>query len=126
MNNIVLRNNSSGFFAPVDASLLGSLFTTYRLTRANIERMGQFMASDDCRIAMRYYLDACRDDQGRCGLQVDKLLRTDAAVSALNAEYWDRALKLTDVLECMPQVRRDEWYKAIRDMETPEIGRAHV
>ena len=50
--NIVLRNDSSGFFAPVDASLLGSLFTTYRLTRANIERMGQFMASDDCRIAM--------------------------------------------------------------------------
>lgn len=119
--NIVLRNNSSGFFAPVDASLLGSLFTTYRLTRANIERMGQFMASDDCHIAMRYYLDACKDDQGRCGLQVDKLLRTDAAVSALNAEYWDRALKLTDVLECMPQVRRDEWYKAIRDMETPDF-----
>ena len=121
MNNIVLRNDSSGFFAPVDASLLGSLFTTYRLTRSNIERMGQFMASDDCRIAMRYYLDACKDDQGRCGLQVDKLLRTDAAVSALNAEYWDRALKLTDVLECMPQVRRDEWYKAIRDMETPDF-----
>lgn len=121
MNNLVLRNDSSGFFAPVDASLLGSLFTTYRLTRANIERMGQFMASDDCRIAMRYYLDACKDDQGRCGLQVDKLLRTDAAISALNAEYWDRALKLTDVLECMPQVRRDEWYKAIRDMETPDF-----
>ena len=119
--NIVLRNDSSGFFAPVDASLLGSLFTTYRMTRANIERMGQFMASDDCRIAMRYYLDACKDDQGRCGLQVDKLLRTDAAISALNAEYWDRALKLTDVLGCMPQVRRDEWYKAIRDMETPDF-----
>ena len=119
--NIVLRNDSSGFFAPVDASLLGSLFTTYRLTRANIERMGQFMASDDCRIAMRYFLDACKDDHGRCGLQVDKLLRTDAAVSALNAEYWDRALKLTDVLECMPQVRRDDWYKAIRDMETPDF-----
>ena len=121
MNNVVLRNDTSGFFAPVDASLLGSLFTTYRLTRSNIERMGQFMASDDCRIAMRYFLDACKDDQGRCGLQVDKLLRTDAAVSALNAEYWDRALKLTDVLECMPQVRRDEWYKAIRDMETPDF-----
>jgi len=121
MNNLVLRNDTSGFFAPVDSSLLGSLFTTYRLTRANIERMGQFMASDDCRIAMRYYLDACKDDQGRCGLQVDRLLRTDAAVSALNAEYWDRALKLTDVLECMPQKRRDDWYKAIRDMETPDF-----
>src|SRR5574344_362592 len=121
MDHVVLRNNSSGFFAPVDASLLGSLFTTYRLTRSNIERMGQFMASDDCRIAMRYFLDACKDDHGRCWLQVDKLLRTDAAVSALNAEYWDRALKLTDVLECMPQVRRDEWYKAISDMETPDF-----
>jgi len=121
MNNLVLRNDTSGFFAPVDSSLLGSLFTTYRLTRANIERMGKFMASDDCRIAMRYYLDACKDDQGRCGLQVDRLLRTDAAVSALNAEYWDSALRLTDVLECMPQKRRDDWYKAIRDMETPDF-----
>lgn len=81
--DIVLRNDSSGFFAPVDASLLGALFTTYRLTRANIERMGQFMASDDCRIAMRYYLDACKDDQGRCGLHVDKLL-----VCLLMVAFW--------------------------------------
>ena len=57
MNNIVLRNDSSGFFAPVDASLIGSLLTTYRITRGCIDTVANCMASSECMTAMRYYLD---------------------------------------------------------------------
>ena len=38
--------------------------------------------------------------------------------------YWDKALKLTDVLDCMPQARRDEWSKQIREMTAPEFDDA--
>ena len=124
--NIVLRNNSSGFFAPVDASLIGSLLTTYRMTRASVDTVAACMASDDCKTAMRYYLEGCRDMQGRVGLNVDVLMQPDKAIAALNADYWDKALKLTDVLECMPQKRRDEWYSSIKEMQTPEFNEANL
>src|SRR5574344_1927980 len=124
--NLVLRNNASGFFAPVDASLIGSLLTTYRMTRASVDTVAACMASDDCKTAMRYYLDGCRDMQGRVGLNVDVLMQPDKAISALNADYWDKALKLTDVLECMPQKRRDEWYSSIKEMQTPEFNEANL
>jgi len=124
--NIVLCNNSSGFFAPVDASLIGSLLTTYRMTRASVDTVAACMASDDCKTAMRYYLEGCRDMQGRVGLNVDVLMQPDKAIAALNADYWDKALKLTDVLECMPQKRRDEWYSSIKEMQTPEFNEANL
>lgn len=117
--NIVLRNDSSGFFAPVDTSLIGALLTTHKRIEASIGAVDNFMRSDECRSALGFYLAACREDQGRIGLKVDGLMQKDKALAALHADYWDKALRLTDVLECMPQKRRDEWYELIRSHATP-------
>lgn len=117
--NIVLRNDSSGFFAPVDTSLIGALLTTHKRIEASVGAVDNFMRSDECRSALGFYLAACREDQGRIGLRVDGLMQKDKALAALHADYWDKALRLTDVLECMPQKRRDEWYELIRSHATP-------
>lgn len=109
----------SGFFAPVDTSLLGALLTTHKRIAASIDAVDAFMQSDDCKSALSYYLKACREDQGRIGLNVSGLMQKDKAMAALHSDYWDKALRLTDVLECMPQVRRDEWYELIKKHETP-------
>lgn len=109
----------SGFFAPVDTSLLGALLTTHKRIAASIEAVDSFMQSDDCKSALGYYLKACREDQGRIGLNVSGLMQKGKAMAALHSDYWDKALRLTDVLECMPQVRRDEWYELIKKHETP-------
>ena len=109
----------SGFFAPVDASLLGALLTTHKRIAASIDAVDAFMQSADLQSALGYYLKACREDQGRIGLNVSGLMQKDKAMAALHSDYWDKALRLTDVLECMPQVRRDEWYELIRRHETP-------
>ena len=109
----------SGFFAPVDASLLGALLTTHKRIAASIDAVDAFMQSDDCKSALGYYLKACREDQGRIGLNVSGLMQKGKAMAALHSDYWDKALRLTDVLECMPQVRRDEWYELIKKQETP-------
>lgn len=109
----------SGFFAPVDTSLIGALLTTHKRIEASIGAVDNFMRSDDCRSALGFYLSACREDQGRIGLKVDGLMQKDKALAALHADYWDKALRLTDVLECMPQKRRDEWYELIRSHATP-------
>lgn len=109
----------SGFFAPVDTSLIGALLTTHKRIEASICAVDNFMRSDDCRSALGFYLAACREDQGRIGLKVDGLMQKEKALAALHADYWDKALRLTDVLECMPQKRRDEWYELIRSHATP-------
>ena len=109
----------SGFFAPVDTSLLGALLTTHKRIAASIDAVDAFMQSDDCKSALGYYLKACREDQGRIGLNVSGLMQKGKAMAALHSDYWDKALRLTDVLECMPQVRRDEWYELIKKHETP-------
>lgn len=109
----------SGFFAPVDTSLIGALLTTHKRIEASIGAVDNFMRSDECRSALGFYLAACREDQGRIGLKVDGLMQRDKALAALHADYWDKALRLTDVLECMPQKRRDEWYELIRSHATP-------
>lgn len=111
----------SGFFAPVDTSLIGALLTTHKRIEASIGAVDNFMRSDDCRSALGFYLAACREDQGRIGLKVDGLMQKDKALAALHADYWDKALRLTDVLECMPQKRRDEWYELIRSHATPQF-----
>lgn len=109
----------SGFFAPVDTSLLGALLTTHKRIAASIDAVDAFMQSDDCKSALGYYLKACREEQGRIGLNVSGLMQKGKAMAALHSDYWDKALRLTDVLECMPQVRRDEWYELIKKHETP-------
>lgn len=120
MNQLALSTaTGSGFFAPVDASLIGALLTTHKRVSASISAVDDFMHSDDCKSALGYYLEACREDQGRIGLKVDGLMQKNKALAALHADYWDKALRLTDVLECMPQNRRDEWYELIRSHATP-------
>ncbi|HCF4080922.1 DUF4942 domain-containing protein [Pseudomonas aeruginosa] len=48
------------------------------------------------------------------------------AKAALDAQYWDRALKLTNVLDLMPQKRRTEWWEVIKKRQAPEFSEAAV
>ena len=40
-------------------------------------------------------------------------------IAALNAAYWSKALAFTDVLDCMPQKRRDDW----KNLDTHDLRR---
>lgn len=113
---------NSGFFAPVDTSLLGALFKVHQNLARRICEVDEFIHSDDCMSAMGYFIKANREYMGRVVIPPEELIQTDKALAALHADFWDRALRLTDVLECMPQVRRDEWYELIRSHSTPAFS----
>src|SRR5262249_46435150 len=49
------------------------------------------------------------------------LFQLDGAIAALNAAYWSKALGLTDVYDYMPQARRDEWNRSIKEHKTPDF-----
>lgn len=45
-----------------------------------------------------------------------------AAIKALNADYWSRAMNLTDVIDNMPASKRNEWHDLIREQKAPDFS----
>lgn len=112
------------FFAPTPSDAMGGLLERYSDMRARVENVAAIM-TDDRRIAMRYFQTGnARDD--RSMPSPDELFKLDGAVASLNADYWRRALDLTDIYDCMPQARRDEWDKRIREMQTPDFTEDNI
>lgn len=110
------------FYAPVNRDLLGSLFDQYNAMRKRIEMIGEIVAGE-MESAVKYYLtgNARAMNGSRYSVEVSEVFATDGAVAALNADFWRRTLALTDVYECMPQARRDDWDKSITEMTTPDF-----
>src|SRR5579859_5760027 len=91
------------FFAPVPRAVLLDLLTEYRHQRAHIAEMASFIAGDVGDV-VTYFLQG-NGKEARHLPHVNDLFRSAGAIAALNSEYWNRALALTDVLDCMPQAR---------------------
>jgi len=109
------------FFAPSNEGALDHLFGQRDAVKARIERIANLM-DPDARLALQFCLDAERQrSPTRTSIEPDSLLHVGRAVAALDAAMWDRAMKLTDVRECMPQARRDDWHKQISEHQTPEF-----
>lgn len=103
------------FFAPVSSDLIDGLLGQYNALRTRITALAAAVREDQCAGVLHYFIEGNVEEQ-RLSLPktVDRLFSVDGAIAQLNAEYWDRTLRLTDVLDCMPQARRDKWYEQIR------------
>lgn len=109
------------FFAPSTEGALDHLFGQRDAVKLRIERIAGVMDAD-ARLALQYCLEAERHrNPTRMPIEAESLLHVGRAVAALDAAMWERAMKLTDVRECMPQERRDEWNKQINEHQTPEF-----
>lgn len=109
MSQLAIRGE---FFAPVNPDLLGGLLTACERQRSEITRIAAIMSGSD---VLPYFAKACTRDH----YQLTKLFDHDPAQAQLDASYWDKALKLTDVLDFMPTKRREEWFDSIREAKTP-------
>lgn len=108
------------FYAPSTEGGLDHLFAMRDAVKGRIEAIAGFM-DGEARNALHYFIEGAKHENERYGLTVDSLLNVEAAVKALDADYWNRAMDLTDVRECMPQARRTDWYELIRTHATPEF-----
>lgn len=110
-------------FEPIRFETLADVFASYERDR---ERMGEIAAMfDGSRAALIDHFVAANVDRGH-HVSTERLFALEPAVKALDATYWQRALQLTDVLEAMPQKRRDEWRKLVDDHATPPFARDSV
>lgn len=107
------------FFAPCSSDLIDGLIGQYQRARGHIDQMTDIVAGDIGGV-LHYFMTGNGGRNERY-IDVDGLFKSDGAIKALNSAYWSKALGLTDVLDCMPQKRRDEWNKSITEMTAPEF-----
>lgn len=111
--------------ALVAHDLITSLVAEYKQSRARIERVAEFAGCEAAHV-LRYFVEGnCERDRG--GLpDPARLLRSEGAIAALNSDFWSRTMKLTDVLDIMPQARRDAWHEQIRERTCPAFDEQTV
>lgn len=104
------------FFAPAASDLVDGLVGEYCVMRSRIEALGAAVAGEQYAGALHHFIEGnLSDERHSIPHRIDKLFALDGAIAHLNAAYWDRALRMTDVLDVMPQKRRDEWFEQIRN-----------
>lgn len=111
-------DDASHFFTPMPADLVDGLIGQYNATRAGITDLAQAVRAEQCRGVLHYFVEGNVSDQRHTLPKVvDQMFRVEGAIAQLNADFWNRALRLTDVLDYMPQKRRDQWFEQIRNPE---------
>ncbi len=101
---------------------LDSLFGQYKLDRESIEHIASF--ANDAK-QMHYFFEAAAVGS-RSVASVGDVFQLDPALKALDADYWQRAMLLTDVLEYMPADKRNEWHEQIQKHKTPSFEKDSV
>lgn len=115
-------DDEAGFFAPAPSDMITDLVGQYRGMRQRVDYVAGLFDGEMCNV-VDYFIEGNRSgDGGRYSeITAAKIFQAPGAVAALNSAYWSKAMHLTDVLNYMPQARRDEWDKSIRDLTCPEF-----
>ncbi|HEU0197416.1 MAG TPA: DUF4942 domain-containing protein [Nevskiaceae bacterium] len=114
------------FFAPTDPASVKTLLDEYAVKREALTSIATIMAAPSS-AAVRYFLDADQlRNNHRCTLERAELFALEPAVHALDADFWRRAIGLTDVYAVLPQPRRKTWDDAISTHTTPPFTADNV
>lgn len=113
-------------FAPVVWSPAGTLLTEYAAITSRIREVAGLMATE-LGTVLHYFVKGS-EDPNRPGAynQVRALFDLAGGMAAVNADFWKRALDLTDVYSCLPQARRDVWHKQLRELKTPDFSEENL
>lgn len=114
----IVDDKAAPFFAPVSSDVIDGLLGRYQTQRQHISHIASIAASG-MGGAISWFIAGNKDRGHIPG--VEQLFAEPGAVAALNSRYWSDALALTDVYDCMPQARRDEWNKTISEQKAPEF-----
>jgi len=107
-----LVEDVSEFFAPMSADLVDGLIGQYNAARSNNEALAEAVRDGQNASALHYFVEGnVREQRHSMPTTVEALFRVDGAIAQLNADFWSRALRMTDVMDYMPQKRREEWHE---------------
>ena len=111
-----LIDDAAEFFAPMSSDLVDALVGEYGSIRKRIETLAAAVRDEQCAGVLHYFVEGnVQDQRHSMPTTVEALFAVEGAVAQLNASFWNRALRMTDVIDYMPQKRRDEWFEQIRN-----------
>src|SRR5690554_160426 len=93
---------------------------------------GLFSAYKEKKSQIQYLSDLCKDAGSIVSyfakgnfpndyFRAPDMFDIKGALRALNAEFWQKAMSLTGVLDLMPAKLKNEWYVKIEQLDTPEF-----
>lgn len=98
---------------PAIHSPLEGLFVMRNASKESIEAAASLVKSVDGGV-FPYFARGAEHTHGVSTVAMAKLFDAEAATRALDADFWGRALGLTDVMSYLPAKRRNEWREMIR------------
>jgi hypothetical protein len=101
-------------------SSVDSLFAEYDEKLSGIKRISDFAQGKDELI--QYFTR----EEDISDYRVKDLFNYTRAKAGLDAEFWEKAINMTDVLQCMSANKRNKWRKDIYDKTTPSFERDTV
>lgn len=115
--DLLLADGVTDLALPV--GLIDKMLDEYnaKVTRIN-EVAKYYLNANDI---LGYFLEGNTERGHHFSVATDKLFNIGGAVAALNAQYWQKAMMLTDVLDVMPAARRSEWHTQIHEKKTPDF-----
>jgi hypothetical protein len=118
--------NYGQFFAPISSDAVDALVAEYQQARDSIGEIAAY-ARENMQGIFGYFVSGNVPTDRRFGVTaVENVFLEPGAIAALNSDYWGRALALTDVLDLMPETKRQEWFDSIEKRTTPEFTDATV
>lgn len=105
-------------------SPLEGLFAQYDTIKKQLEYISSQATKDSA--AFLHFLEGNGRDVGIRSFNVGAVFKLEGAMASLNAEFWSKAMKLTDTLAVFAASKRNEWHEMVRDMKTPAFDRETV
>lgn len=103
------------FYAPVAFDRFSSLVSAYEATKKKILEVHAIYTQENVSGVMHYFFNGnSKDKYGHSASlrhtnSFSEIFQLQGALFELEATYWDKALRETDLMDYMPQERRNQW-----------------
>ncbi len=115
LNNPYIGQTDIAVITPLD-----TIFADYNRVKKEIVTIANYV-KDANGSAMSYFFDGARVKKNTGTYSATTFFNAENAIDSLNAEYWQRMMAYTDILDIMPAKLRNEWNENIQKHETPEF-----
>lgn len=94
---------------------LSDLMVDYESEKEAIEKYSRFATINGG--VFQYFLTGSKTNL----FTAKDIFESEPAIKALDSAYWTKVINCTDVLQCMPAEKRNEWSEMIRALKTPSF-----
>lgn len=113
------------FYAPVEFDALTTLVAEHDALKDRLIQVHELVTQEQVSGVMEYFFSGNSGDQYggvSCQRHINafkETFRRDGALNELTSRFWEKALAMTNLMEVMPQKRRDEWKETLNAWRDP-------